>query len=151
MQRIRKASPEQVWKNNLRKYGLTPEEYEKMLEAQGGVCAICGHPPKGQRLSVDHDHSCCSHSQYKKPLCGNCNRGLLCQPCNTALGSFRDREDFLMSAVSYLKNTKDTGKRLKYVSRTEPDYFVRMTQTKLDEYGAPLCPCHSKKMEVEEK
>ena len=40
---------------------------------------------------------------------------------------------------------------LKVLCPHDPDYFVRMTQAKLDEYGAPLCPCHSKEMEVEEK
>lgn len=33
---------------------------------------------------------------------------------------------------------------LKVLCPEDPDYFVRMTQTKLDEYGAPLCPCHKK-------
>ena len=40
-----------------RKYGLTLEEYDAMLEAQGGVCAICGEPrPEERTLHVDHDH-----------------------------------------------------------------------------------------------
>lgn len=38
-------------------FNLTPEEYDQILEYQGGVCAICGRPPKpGKRLAVDHDH-----------------------------------------------------------------------------------------------
>lgn len=40
---------------------------------------------------------------------------------------------------------------LKVVCVEDEDYFVRMTQTKLDDYGAPICPCHRKEMEVEEK
>lgn len=40
---------------------------------------------------------------------------------------------------------------LKVLCVEDEDYFVRMTQTKLDDYGAPLCPCHKKEMEVEEK
>lgn len=43
-----------------RNYGMTVVEYDKMLEAQGGVCATCGKPPTayrgGQNLVVDHDH-----------------------------------------------------------------------------------------------
>lgn len=35
---------------------LAPGEYERMLEAQGGGCAICGSPGKTRRLHVDHDH-----------------------------------------------------------------------------------------------
>lgn len=40
---------------------------------------------------------------------------------------------------------------LKVMCTEDPDYFVRLTQTKLDEYGAPFCPCHKAEMEVEEK
>lgn len=38
---------------------------------------------------------------------------------------------------------------LKVVSRTEPDYFVRMTRTKIEEYGLPLDPW-GEQMELEE-
>jgi hypothetical protein len=40
-----------------RKHGLSPEQYEAMLVAQGGGCAICGRGP-GLKFSlhVDHDH-----------------------------------------------------------------------------------------------
>lgn len=40
---------------------------------------------------------------------------------------------------------------LKVQCPEDNEYFVRMTQTKLDEYGAPLCPCHSSEMILEEK
>jgi hypothetical protein len=53
-----------------RRYGITPEQYQKMLDRQGGICAICGRPPKTLRLSVDHDHRT-----------GRV-RGLLCYQCN---------------------------------------------------------------------
>ena len=39
---------------------------------------------------------------------------------------------------------------LKYVCGQEPDYFLRITQTKIDEYGAPICPCHNEPMEQEQ-
>src|SRR5579859_1956133 len=41
--------------------GLTRAAYDMLLEAQGGVCAICLQPdPRtGHRLAVDHDHTCC--------------------------------------------------------------------------------------------
>lgn len=40
---------------------------------------------------------------------------------------------------------------LKVLCPHDEDYFVRMTQKKLDGYGAPICPCHNAEMEVEEK
>jgi len=39
-----------------RNYGITLEEYEAMLAAQGGGCAICGSVAKQRRLHTDHDH-----------------------------------------------------------------------------------------------
>ena len=36
--------------------GLPLAEYDALLAAQGGGCAICGNPPKTRRLHVDHDH-----------------------------------------------------------------------------------------------
>lgn len=57
-----------------KKYGITLEEYDAMLEAQGGVCALCGSPPpEGKVLAVDH----CHNSQRV--------RGLLCSHCNISL------------------------------------------------------------------
>src|SRR5688572_2844592 len=40
-----------------RKYGISQQEYEALLEQQSGVCAICCNPPGRRRLHVDHDHS----------------------------------------------------------------------------------------------
>ncbi len=56
-----------------RKY-LRPGLYEKLLAQQNGVCAICGKVQVGHRLSLDHDHETGKF------------RGLLCKPCNSALG-----------------------------------------------------------------
>lgn len=74
----------------LRKYGLTSEDYNKILEKQNGCCAVCLRPPLGKRLAVDHDHSTLRV------------RGLLCAPCNRALGFFRGEVASLQRAISYL-------------------------------------------------
>ena len=76
----------------LRLFDLHPGDFEKIEAAQGGVCAICGRPPKyGMRLHVDHDH--------KTGLV----RGLLCWPCNRALQAFRDDVARLRAAAAYLE------------------------------------------------
>lgn len=80
----------------LRRYGISVVEYQALFDKQKGVCAICGKPEtrlhKGviARLSVDHDHTT-----------GEV-RGLLCQPCNQGLGSFKDSVENLESAIDYL-------------------------------------------------
>lgn len=57
-----------------REYGLTLGEYEQLMEAQDGRCAICGRPPKNNRFNVDHCHS--TH-RVRALLCVNCNTNLL--------------------------------------------------------------------------
>lgn len=65
-------------------HGLTPDERAYLIQAQGGLCAICGRA--GQRLQVDHDHRHCPGATG----CRACVRGALCGRCNTALGRFGD-------------------------------------------------------------
>lgn len=78
---------------NLKRFGLTPEQYDEMFRAQGGLCAICGKPPSGRRryLDVDHDHK------------NGRVRGLLCHLCNTFIGLAKDSVEVLVSAMDYLR------------------------------------------------
>jgi hypothetical protein len=92
--------------NLLRKYGLTVEQYDAMLEAQGGGCGICGAPQgegRGGRFHVDHDHVCCPPENGNSVTCGECVRGLLCSKCNKAIGLMRENVDHLRSAIAYLE------------------------------------------------
>ena len=77
-----------------RDYGLTPEKYDLMLEAQGYKCAMCGtDKPGGKgRFAVDH-----CHSTMKV-------RGLLCTLCNLGLGAFQDDTDLMQKAIAYVKS-----------------------------------------------
>lgn len=82
-------------KKRLRKFGISPEEYDRILEEQGGVCAICSleqHEP-GRPLHVDHCHSTDS---VRGLLCGNCNRGI---------GIFKDDAERLRSAAAYVEGS----------------------------------------------
>jgi hypothetical protein len=75
-----------------RKYGITLEQYDEMLRAQGGGCGICGQPPSARiSLHVDHDHRT-----------GRV-RGLLCFKHNNALGDFDDDPDLLRAALRYVE------------------------------------------------
>lgn len=84
-------------RNLRKKFGIGIQEYDEMLEKQGGVCAICNEEEvtvrqgRVQSLSVDHCHET-----------GNI-RGLLCNSCNRALGKFKDSIEHLLAAASYLE------------------------------------------------
>lgn len=83
------------------KYRITGREFDAMLEAQGGVCAICaGVNAEGRALAVDHDHTCCSGERS----CGRCVRSLLCYDCNVALGHFNDDPERIRRAANYLES-----------------------------------------------
>jgi hypothetical protein len=78
-----------------RKYGITVEAYDAMLEQQKGVCAICGNGQTAvsrdgiKRLHIDH-----CHAEGRV-------RGLLCLKCNTAL-HFIENEEWMKRARKYL-------------------------------------------------
>jgi hypothetical protein len=80
-------------KQHLKRYNLTPDEYQVLLVKQNGVCAICRRPPWGKRnvLMVDHDHET-----------GKV-RGLLCSTCNVGLGALHDDAELLRVAIAYLE------------------------------------------------
>jgi hypothetical protein len=63
-----------------RRYGISSEDYERLLAEQRGSCAICGGGPGGsaRHFHVDHQHDT---GEVRGLLCGNCNRGLgyLCE------------------------------------------------------------------------
>lgn len=83
--------------NLLRRYGITSEQYEELLEKQEGKCAICDrHESEFKtRLAVDHNH-----------VTGEI-RGLLCNYCNhRVVGRHRD-PDLVLKLYTYLKN--ETG------------------------------------------
>ena len=75
-------------------YGLTPEQYDVMLEAQGSCCAICDAKKPGGRTKLFFIDHC--HTTGKV-------RGLLCMRCNTGLGLFLDNPRFLSKAIDYLR------------------------------------------------
>jgi hypothetical protein len=75
------------------KYGMTGEQFDLLLQDQGGVCKICGKtnaPTRMNLLGVDHCHAT-----------GKI-RGLLCIKCNSGLGFFEDDINRMKAAIEYL-------------------------------------------------
>ena len=74
-----------------RTFGITLDQYDELLAAQGGACAICGEAPKpGESFHVDH--------------LGDDIRGILCVRCNNALGQLRESDEIAARAVDYLES-----------------------------------------------
>ena len=94
----RKRGPEWRRKKTLHRYGITPQDYNRMFKEQEGKCAICqstdSEHPTSELLVVDHCH-----------LTGKV-RGLLCNTCNRGIGWMREETDRLLNAAVYLENAK---------------------------------------------
>ena len=85
--------------NLIRLFGMTQDDYDKLLKSQNGLCAICGiasHPEAGKGrgsprcFPVDHDH------QTGKV------RAILCHECNKGLGGFKEDPKLMTKAIQYL-------------------------------------------------
>lgn len=83
----------QRWYQLKIKYGISEEEYNKLLITQDFSCAICSkHVSKcSQALYVDHRHTT-----------GRI-RGLLCAGCNSGIGLMDEDLEILDKAMLYLK------------------------------------------------
>ncbi len=78
-------------------YQITPEEYDKILSAQGGACAACaGERP--YNLAVDHDHELAKLFGIRASI-----RGALCKRCNKTLRDVRDSDTLLRALAEYLR------------------------------------------------
>lgn len=83
-------------------HGLTLEEFDIMLAAQDGRCAICGRDNPTGRFSQWHIDHCHRTGQI---------RGILCDSCNRGLGMFKDNVEFLQTAIAYLLRWEDAPPR----------------------------------------
>lgn len=92
-----KATGAQRRNDYRRLYGITPEDYDRMLAEQGGCCAVCGSdkpggkPPRDVRFHVDHCH-----------VTGKA-RGLLCVSCNVHIGWLERKQ---AAVAAYLEKHK---------------------------------------------
>lgn len=89
----------------LKKYGITLADYNDILNAQNGRCAICLCKPRTKNLAVDHNHGT---GEVRGLLCYRCNHGLL--------GHAHDSEEMLERALEYVRNPPARGV-LEYVEQ----------------------------------
>jgi hypothetical protein len=83
----------QIRRTLRKRYGLTAEQWNKMLIEQAGRCAICTKPMTGKRdPAVDHCHK------------SGTVRKLLCNHCNRMLGGAMDSANTLLAAILYLES-----------------------------------------------
>ena len=104
-----------------KKYDLTPDEYNIILDKQGFVCAICGMEEislgvdgKPRPLSVDHDHKT------------GIVRELLCQECNFKIGKIEMAAETESRMIEYLIRHKSDklGKTLLSILPSILDRFA---------------------------
>ena len=79
---------------NLKKYGLSLEDYNNMLDEQNHKCKLCLTSFTtliSKNIHIDHCHTT------------NKVRGVLCLHCNTGLGYFKDNTRTLTKAINYLQ------------------------------------------------
>ncbi len=91
------ANPEAARKaqrrNQVRRYGLTLDDFDSLVARQHNRCAICAMPGDQTThgvLDVDHDHAT------------GFVRGLICHNCNRAIGMMCDDAERLTAAANYL-------------------------------------------------
>jgi Recombination endonuclease VII len=100
LRRYRKKYPERLAARarvqNLKRFGITVADYNRIHNEQDGVCKICRRPETTlchgslMSLSVDHCHAT------------NRVRGLLCNTCNRGIGLLGDDPEVLRAAANYL-------------------------------------------------
>ena len=96
---IARARKQDQRKVHLRRYGLTPEDFDRMLKRQHGLCLICWKPFT-RTPCVDHDHD------------SGFVRALFCDNCNIGCGRFFDNPDFLRRAADVMEFFKKHKERI---------------------------------------
>ena len=85
-------------KKELKRLGVSIDDFNKILQGQEGKCAIC---------------SLCFEKENKKPCIDHCHktgkvRGILCRICNMQLGHIESQRvknyKFFQEAIKYLQN-----------------------------------------------
>lgn len=81
------------------RYGITLDQYNKILEDQNYKCKICKTEDTGSKLT---SNLCVDHCHKTGKV-----RGILCNKCNSALGFFKDNKNIIKQALLYLGETHE--------------------------------------------
>jgi hypothetical protein len=96
-----RQDPEKMAKIRMRKRGdgagLTVEQFEKLFDEQGRLCAICQSKQPGGSVGWNIDH-CHKTRKVRFILCCHCNRGL---------GAFKDDPETMRKAAALLEGFYD--------------------------------------------
>lgn len=133
--RRRRLATASSWRSRLRtRYGIEAADYEAMLDAQDGGCAICGATTPGGvgTFHVDHCHDT------------GAVRGLLCSACNIGIGNLGDSAERLLIAADYLTRPPAV------IVAKKPQPSARCSATRLDgepctrwaAMGGAVCAAH---------
>jgi hypothetical protein len=91
-----------------KKYGISLQEFDDLLIAQGGVCAICKKVCERKTRGANNSGWHVDHKHGSVPVKV---RGILCGNCNIMLGNAQDSQEILLSAAEYIRNSVETDLR----------------------------------------
>ena len=117
LRQMQKQTPEQKLARRLYltawHHTLSTEDLIALWEEQAGRCKACGTPldmETPRAFNVDHDVRCCGYGPSwrkrngrKRVSCGRCVRGILCAPCNRAVGLMERYEDRVHAWMNYIR------------------------------------------------
>ena len=112
-----KRTPEQHlgerMRNTTRAHSITKGQFIWLWERQAGRCAACSSPldiDTPRAFHVDHDPKCCNfegdwrnRNKFSRVSCGRCIRGILCAPCNRAVGLLERYSDRVHGWMAYVR------------------------------------------------
>lgn len=83
----------------LRTYGITREQYEELVTAQDGKCALCrvAFPKSRYHCHLDHCHET------------GIVRGIVCAKCNMRIDQYEDDPDLLLRYYEYIMRGRNEG------------------------------------------
>jgi hypothetical protein len=104
------SKKERMWIWRLQfKHGMQAEDWTAMLNAQQGLCYLCGEEFGSRKIVIEHDHSCCPAEES----CSACRRGLACSNCNSVIGLAGDDYARLRIMADVLEAAKEAVEQRK--------------------------------------